>query len=299
MRAIRICSRALASAPLVCAALVLAAAILPTRIVEAQATAAFMAIARQEPAVSLSAVRVTNGPTGPVVVITADGPLPSPRVGVLTDPNRIYLDFAGLMARAFSVGGDGATLTGIRVALHSAAPPVTRVVIDLQRPVAHKVDTARRSSGVIEVALQATDTPIREPAQAVRPALPAANVTVPPKRRPDDERQFIERVSPLLERLQALRPMLASIDSRSSIPVDSLDTALSEIDRVREELGRIRPPKTGIAAHDLLRSACGLTATALSLVRKSNEGMVPWEAASAAAGALILLDRARTELTKP
>jgi hypothetical protein len=106
-------------------------------------------------------------------------------------------------------------------------------------------------------------------------------------------------VSPVLERLEALRPMLASIDSRSSIAADSLDAALAEIDRVREELGRIRPPKTGIAAHDLLRSACGLTATALSLVRKSNEGMVPWEAASAAAGALILLDRARTELAKP
>jgi hypothetical protein len=229
---------------------------------------------------------------------------------VLTGPDRIYLDFAGLTARTFRVGGDGDALAGVRVALHSAAPLVTRVVIDLQRPVTHKVDRARRSTGVIEVSLKTADTPPPvtpspdTPSQvptaaAVRPALPAPDAPVATKRRPDDMRQFVERVSPLLERLEASRPMLAAIDSRSSIPADRLDAALAEIDRVREELGRIRPPKTGIAAHDLLRSACGLSATALSLVRKSSDGTVPWEAASAAAGALILLDRARTELAKP
>jgi hypothetical protein len=189
---------------------------------------------------------------------------------VLTGPDRIYLDFAGLTARTFRVGGDGDALAGVRVALHSAAPLVTRVVIDLQRPVTHKVDRARRSTGVIEVSLKTADTPSPDtPSQvptaaAVRPALPASDAPVATKRRPDDMRQFVERVSPLLERLEASRPMLAAIDSRSSIPADRLDAALAEIDRVREELGRIRPPKTGIAAHDLLRSACGLSATALS-----------------------------------
>jgi hypothetical protein len=213
---------------------------------------------------------------------------------VLTRPDRVYLDFAGLTARTFSVGGDGDALAGIRVARHSATPLVTRVVIDLRRPLTHKVERARRFTGVIEVSLKTADTPSQNtPSQAmtappVRSPLPASDAPVTARRRPDDMRQFVARVSPLLERLEALRPMLASIDSRSSIPADSLGAALSEIDRVREELGRIRPPKTGIVAHDLPRSACGLTATALSLVRKSSDGTVPWEAASAAAGALIL-----------
>ena len=285
---------------LVWVAFALAAGLVPAQIPAARSPALALPASTADAVVSLSSVRVRSGPAGPVVVIGADGSLPSPRVGVLTSPDRIYLDFTGVTVRAFRVDGDRDALAGIRVALHSSAPLVTRVVIDLGRRVTHKVDTTRRLSGVIEVALRTADTPSPVPtAPAVRPAAPDSDAPIPTARRRDDTRKFFDRISPLVDRLEALRPVLTSIDRRTALPADALGAALSEVAGVREELRRIHPPKNGVAAHDLLISGCGLTATALSLTRKSGDGAVSWEAASAAAGALILLDRARTASARP
>ena len=280
------------------AALVLGLTIVPTAMVAAQPIP--VAPATPEPAVTLSSVRVATGPAGPVVIIAADGPLPSPAVGVLEHPNRIYLDLQGLNTRAFTVTGDGDALVRVRVAVHAAVPLVTRLVLDLNRPVAHALDVSRRLAGVIEVSLKPTGArsqpvAISEPPSALpRPGAPAVT-----KRRSDDVRQYVERVTPLIDRLEALRPILVSIDRRAAVPAEQIETAVAELAVVRDALAPIRPPAAGLATHDLLRSVCRLAATALSLVGKPNEAAVPWQAASAAAGAQILLDQARAGLPKP
>ena len=60
----------------------------------------------------------------------------------------------------------------------------------------------------------------------------------------------------------------------------------------------MQPPRSLATGFSLLRSACTLAVTALSSAADAG-GSVPAEASSAAAGSLLLLDRARRELTIP
>jgi hypothetical protein len=263
---------------------------------------AAMAGTAQDRPIALSAVRVTAGPAGPVVSIAADGPLPAPTVGVLDSPDRIYLDLRGVTAAASRTAAAGDVIASVRVALHSAAPPVTRVVIDLVRPVGHSVDLSRRLSGTIEVSLHAAaeTRSLPPPVPSVRIPAPSSSPSAGPQiasqRLGAGVRQYVIRMTPFLQRLEALRPVLESIDTRSPVSVARVDAAAVEIERLRADFASMRPPGTLLVAHDLLRNACGLASTALSLARMSKDGVVPSEAASAAAGALILLTRARAEL---
>jgi hypothetical protein len=256
----------------------------------------------QDRPISLSAVRVTTGPAGPVVSIAADGPLPSPTVGVLDNPDRIYLDLRGVTTAASRTTAAGDVIARVRVALHSAAPPVTRIVIDLVRPVGHSVDLSRRLSGTIEVSLRAAAEtpslpPAAPPARIPSPTAPPSSGTQVASKRPGaGVRQYMIRMTPFIQRLEALRPVLELIDKRSPVSAERVDPAAVEIERLRADFASMRPPGTLVVAHDLLRNVCGLASTALSLARMSKDGVVPSEAASAAAGALILLTRARGEL---
>jgi hypothetical protein len=241
--------------------------------------AAAVAASIQDRPVSLTAVRLKTGPAGPLVSIAADGSLPSPTIGVLDNPARIYLDLPGVTARSFKTPGDDDLIAGVRVALHSAAPPITRVVIDLTRPVGHSLDLSRRLSGEIVVSLQdGTEAPVAT------------------KRPGADVRQYMDRMSPFIQRLEALRPILESIDRRSAISGERVEAAAVEIESLRTHFASLRPPRTLAVAHDLLRTVCALASRAVSLASMSKDGVIPSEASSAAAGALILLSRARTEL---
>ena len=102
-----------------------------------------------------------------------------------------------------------------------------------------------------------------------------------------------------MQRLDAVRPVLASIDSRSAIASERAGTAAAEIAVLRNLFAAIQPPLAMASAHDMLMNACSLASTALSLASASEGSAVPWNAASAAAGALILIDRARAELPQP
>jgi AMIN domain len=293
----RLGARSLARS-LVRAALTLGAIVIPWPIMAIQATApaAMVGTAQGRP-VSVSAVRVTTGPAGPLISIAADGPLPSPTVGVLENPARIYLDLPGVTPRAFKTTAADDLITAVRVALHSAAPPVTRIVIDLDRPVSHSVDLSRRLSGEIVVSLHAAaEAHLSRPAPPARVPWPSSSALVVTKRPGGDVRQYMDRMSPLLQRLEALRPVLESIDRRSAISGERVEAAAAEIERLREGFASLHPPRTLVLAHDLLGKVCALASRALSLARMSKDGVVPWDAASAAAGALILLSRARTEL---
>jgi hypothetical protein len=107
-------------------------------------------------------------------------------------------------------------------------------------------------------------------------------------------------VATAVERLQALRPVLVSIDRRSEIPGD-LGAAASEFDAIGRLLAAIKPQPAREATHGLLVRTCALGARAARLLQtatQTRDESGQWNAASAAAGALILLDRAAKDLAQ-
>jgi hypothetical protein len=218
------------------------------------------------------------------VAIHARGPLPAPRVGILDAPARIYLDFAGVRVPTHvTAEWKASTLRGVRVAQRSIDPLVARVVIDLQAPEAHQVDGTKRGEGRVMVFI-GDGGPV-----TVAGTRPASG----------DAERYLARVSPALERLHALRPVMASIDSPIVSSRTDLIAAAAELDALGRTLGALKVPGSLATTHDLLLRACALGARA---ARMLSESMTTGDendrrnASSAAAGALIVLDRASRDL---
>ena len=249
------------------------------------------------PAAPVPLESVTVG-AGPTVVITAAGPLQVPRVGVLRAPDRIYVDLPGVSSRTFSASGDGRIVSTVRVAQHSLEPLVTRIVVDLQRPSRYSLDTSGLDNGRVTVLLSsdaARSPSPRAPASAT-PRPPARPTPTAPSRVPDPAtRRYLASVQPALDGLAALREVLADIDRRTNAPADRLQTARSELAGLRRVVASVKPPAKIGEAHDLLNSVVGFASTALDLPTDESGAVAP-NASSAAAGALLMLQRAEAEL---
>jgi len=119
---------------------------------------------------SLLRLQVTDGAAGPQVEMVADGDL-AYTSEVLSNPDRLVLDLPGTVSRLVTpqvtVGAGG--VQRVRAGQYRTKPePVTRVVFDLDGPVAHRIE--KREGGLIVAfggapadAAPATDAP---PAQA-------------------------------------------------------------------------------------------------------------------------------------
>ncbi len=247
-------------------------------VVHAQAPAA------AGPSTTITSVEVRQGP---VLVITAAAPLPPPKVGTLHDPDRIYVDLAGVSSRALTAAGDADLVAAVRVAQHSLDPLVARIVIDLTRPCRYSVNTSQRDAGQIEISL----------APATAGTTPAPVPSNPPKLRAGNAatRRYVASVEQALSKTVALRNVLQDIDRKTVVSAEWLQSAQQELGRLRGTIDALRPPAAVAEAHDLLKSAIGFAATALNLAASSTVEM-PGNASSAAAGALMMLDRADVEL---
>jgi hypothetical protein len=238
-------------------------------------------------------VRVENATAPSVtVLIEASGPLAPPRLGTVDGPPRIYLDFAG--ARPATRGTSpppGGFVRRLRVALYEPRPPVTRVVIDLSQFVSHRLDTADGARGRVRVILFGP------------PGGSAPSSKPPPETHAEMSGKGEKTVAlAALERLERLRPLLASIDSRVQLPGDRLQAAAAEFEAVRQSLttgGSLTFPEYSGAPRQLLAKICVLgnaAATAQLEAAQQRDDARLWNAASAAAGALILLDRASSDV---
>ena len=126
---------------------------------------------------SLQTVRLVVGDGATSIILSADGALPAPKVGVLTDPPRIYLDFLDVAAATDGVRGDGdPRVRGVRVAVNQSRPLVTRVVIDLAQPSPHRLEAGRRDTGQLTLVVGVPTAPAGAP--PTRPKPPPAE---PPK----------------------------------------------------------------------------------------------------------------------
>jgi hypothetical protein len=286
----------------------------------------------REPRPSLKTVRLIDVGSGEAsVILSADGALPSPGVGILADPPGISLDFPDVAAATEGMRVNGDLLVrGVRVAEYQSQPLVTRVVIDLARPAPHRIDADQRGSGQltivvgVPVALAGAPTPPPQgkgvtfpaelpkatgPAKAPAAALPAARspelvraAGATAARAPArDVAQYLQRASSslVLERLERLRPLLVSLDALAALPGEQLKAAVEEFGSIRQALATIVPPQTLAATHELLCEVCVLgAASAAARVAPAapDDSTRAWNAASAAAGAIMLLDRARAEV---
>lgn len=267
-------------------------------------------------AAALSGVRaVPQAPTAPAIVrvglegpgcsgavssaactllIDADGPLPAPSSGALTNPARIYLDFSGVRAKTSGTPRADGSRPGVRVALHSTVPLVTRVVLDLIAPATYTVDGAHLAQGHVRV--QLTGAPgAKAPAGGNRRT--AASPSAPPTTVGRTPRRYGDRIDATLEAIESVRADLSHLDHYTMPTADALRTDLARISATRNALADIKPPAALAASHAQLVSACNLAATALAAAARDPDGKVAGDTASAAAGALILLDRARAGLS--
>jgi hypothetical protein len=105
---------------------------------------------------------------------------------------------------------------------------------------------------------------------------------------------YTAQIAALVSRLQGLRPLLLAIDRREEITTD-LNAAAAEFDAIGRILTAIKPIPSRAGTHGMLLQACVLGSRATRTLQdatRSRDAAEEWNAASAAAGALILLDRA-------
>jgi hypothetical protein len=100
-----------------------------------------------------------------------------------------------------------------------------------------------------------------------------------------------------LAQLERLRPVLSSIDSRTEIPGESLRAAVAEFDAIKLSLS---PIQSGTMQEQLMKIVVlgRMAATTRLEAQLRGDASRAWNAASAAAGALMMLDRAAPELRK-
>ena len=302
------------------------AAILPTAVVCAIALAADSAgqTAGRHVQTTLRAVTIAPSRDGAMVVIEAGGPLPEPVSGFAPSPPRIYLDLSDVLPGQAIPAAQNPMVTRVRVAEHSASPLVTRVVIDLARATPYRIDASDRQRGRIVIMLGVGDRPavslpqtaLPSPAPKTPsggqappssqtasrgPALTNAQVPeAPPARRSASvENTYDLRVSAALVRLHAMRPLLESIDrSLESLPAN-LELAVNEFEAIGKVLAAIKAPRSREGTHALLQRTCTMGERAVRMRQGgalANDPAAVPNAASAAAGALMMLDRANKEL---
>jgi len=112
-------------------------------------------------------------------------------------------------------------------------------------------------------------------------------------------RAYREKMTESLTRLQRMVPLLEDIKALSGSGPTALGSILRWAGQVRRTLTAIVPPAELSDAHNLLVSAVQLADSAAQIRREAaiNGNMTrAWDASSAAAGALMLVERGRTEV---
>lgn len=114
-------------------------------------------------------------------------------------------------------------------------------------------------------------------------------------------RAYRLKVGLSVERLRLMKPQLEDIKSLSGTGPDAIAAILRNADLVLKALAKIDPPAELRDTHALLVSATQLADSAARIRREAaiNGNMArAWDASSAAAGALMLSDRARNDLQR-
>jgi len=134
------------------------------------------------------------------------------------------------------------------------------------------------------------------PPPAVYPVKSGIPASKPPA---GDVRQYREQVEPALNRLRALRALLRGIDEQDLKPPEGLPAARAELSAIIRVLAGVGPPDSMKPTHDLLLRSASLAMMSATLRADAGMRADPTairNASSAAAGALLLLDRVCIEI---
>lgn len=114
-------------------------------------------------------------------------------------------------------------------------------------------------------------------------------------------RAYRSAMAPTLVRLQRMAPLLEDIKALAGSGPDALGAILRSVELARRDVRVIRPPDGLQDLHEMFGSALQLAENAAKVRReaalRANVARA-WDASSAAAGALMLAQRARTDLFK-
>jgi len=192
-----------------------------------------------------------------------------------------------------------------------ASPPVPREVIrppvtapapnppPVPREAPTVPPTARSSPGTVPPSSPPRSDP---PAAVVPPPPPPRQSPAPSPAPPKDVERYRRQISPALDRLRLQEPLLTSLDIAEDQTMDRVQLAVEEFERLRQELLGIKPPDSLRPQHDMLiqSTVLALMATRLRLEAfRTSDTATLRNAASAAAGATLLLDRVCADLGCP
>jgi hypothetical protein len=132
------------------------------------------------------------------------------------------------------------------------------------------------------------------PAAKTPPSPPPPAASAGTLASPRDMERYRRQVSPALERFRMQQPLLASLDTNEEQNAERVQMAVEELARLRSELLPIKPPDTLRPQQDMLLQSLTLALMAARLRLEgfqTNDANTIRNAASAAAGAIMLLDR--------
>jgi hypothetical protein len=157
------------------------------------------------------------------------------------------------------------------------------------------------AAGVAAVAVHeaAATSPAVPPPVPARTRPPSMQAAAGPRLPARDVERYHRQLSGALERIAARRPVVAAIDADENVDEETLGLAATELTDLRRFLITVTPSAVMMPTHDLLIASCTLGATAASLrLEAARTGSVEARrnAASAAAGSLMLFDRAWASL---
>jgi hypothetical protein len=113
--------------------------------------------------------------------------------------------------------------------------------------------------------------------------------------------EYRERIRRPLRELQRLQPWLEDVRALAGPSVKNLEKCEERARTAGRELSLVKPPVEIEAAHGMLTAAATMAARAASERRaavKAGDMQGAWGASSAAAGALLMIEQALTEMTR-
>ena len=114
-------------------------------------------------------------------------------------------------------------------------------------------------------------------------------------------RAYVRKARPSIDALMGTRASLEQIRSLAGPSARTLRQVEKTAGIASRELALIKPPAEAAAVHGLLQNAFQMTARAVDARMTAigtNDMSLAWQASSAAAGALLMLDRARSEIQR-
>ena len=108
----------------------------------AGSSAAQTASARSEQATRIRSVRVIPSADGPAIEIITTHPI-TPQIITLNNPSRLVIDLPDSLLSSYkTIDFRSDQINGIRANQFQSAPPITRVVVDLSKPIGYSWDAA-------------------------------------------------------------------------------------------------------------------------------------------------------------